>query len=62
MLLIGLFAVGLALFLFYEYNRRTEARQDERREQLNERRQKYLQKLLEVKKKQQDTTQDPPTN
>lgn len=58
----AIFAVGISLYLFYEYNRAKEDKQIERREKLNDRRQEYLQKLLQSRKKEQDaTTADPPT-
>jgi len=57
----ALFAAGISLYLFYEYNRAKEDKQMERREKLNDRRQEYLQKLLQSRKKEQDTPEDPPT-
>lgn len=58
----AIFAAGISLYLFYEYNRAKEDKQIERREKLNDRRQEYLQKLLQSRKKEQDaTTADPPT-
>ena len=56
----AIFAAGISLYLFYEYNRAKEDKQTERREKLNDRRQEYLQKLLQSRKKEQDAAEDPP--
>ena len=56
----AMFAAGISLYLFYEFNRVKEAKQDERRESLNDKRQQYLKQLIEAKKKEHGTTEDQP--
>lgn len=46
----GLLAIGISLYLFYEYNRVKKAKRKERRERMNEHRQGLLDKLLKSKK------------
>jgi len=52
--------VGVCLYLFYEFQRVKEERQEDRRESLNERRQEYLEKLIRAKKKEQGEAENPP--
>ncbi len=47
----AMFAAGISLYLFHNYNRTKQAKQDERRESLHEIRQQYLQQMIEVKKR-----------
>lgn len=56
----AMFAAGISLYLFHEYNRVKQAKQDERRESLNDTRQQYLNQLIEAKKKEQRTAEDQP--
>lgn len=57
----AIFAAGISLYYFYEFHRTKEAKQIERRDSLNERRQQYLQQLIKAKKKVRDTaTNQPP--
>ena len=55
----AMFAAGISLYLFYEYNRVKQAKQEERRESLNDRRQQYLQQLIEAKKKEPGAEEEP---
>lgn len=48
----AIFAAGISIFLFYEYNRVNQAKKDQRRETLDEKRQEYLQRLIAAKKKE----------
>jgi hypothetical protein len=54
-----MFGAGVAIFLFYEFNRKQHARKDERRESLHDTRQQYLQRMIELKRKQ-DAGKQPP--
>jgi len=54
----AMFAAGISLYLFYQYNRVNDARREERRESLNSTRQQYLQRLLEAKKRETGTAGD----
>ena len=56
-----MFGAGVAIFLFYEFNRKQHARKDERRESLHDTRQQYLQRMIEMKQKQEAAKQ-PPTD
>ena len=56
----GMIAAGISLYLFYQYNRVKEAKQDERRESLNDKRQQYLNQLIAAKKKEQRAAGDQP--
>lgn len=56
----AMFAAGISLYLFFEFNRVNQAKQDERRESLNDKRQQYLHQLIEAKRKQQGTAEDQP--
>lgn len=56
----ALFAAGVSLYLFHQYNRVKETKQEERRETLNEIRQQYLQRLIEQKRRENGFTSDPP--
>ena len=55
----AMFAAGISIYLFYEFNRVKEAKQDERRESLNDKRQQYIQLLIETKRKEQKTVESP---
>ena len=55
----ALFAAGISIYLFYEYNRVKEAKQEDRREGLHERRQEYLDQLIAAKKKESATLTEP---
>ena len=52
------FAAGISLYLFRNYNRTKQAKQDERRESLHEIRQQYLQQMIEAKKKEHGGGED----
>ena len=56
----GMFAAGISLYLFYNYNRAKEAKLDERRESLHEIRRQYLQGMIEAKKKGRGEVEDLP--
>ena len=51
----ALFAAGVSLDLFHQYNRVKETKQEEGRETLNEIRQQYLQHLIEQKEGKTDS-------
>ena len=52
----GAMLIIISLYLFREYNRVRRAKQEDRRERLNERRQKLLDNLLDAKKKNRSAT------
>ena len=54
-----MFGAGIAIFLFYEFNRKQHARRDERRESLRDTRQQYLQQMIELKRNQETVKQSP---
>jgi len=56
----GMFAAGISIYLFYEFNRVKQAKQEERRESLKDRRNQYLHQLIESRKKGTGTTEDKP--
>ena len=56
----AMFAAGISLYLFNEYNRRKEEKQRERRESLNDVRQQYLHQLIAAKRKEHGAVGDPP--
>jgi hypothetical protein len=47
----GLMAIFISLYIFYEHKRRNRLRREERREELNSRRQEFLEKLVASKNK-----------
>jgi hypothetical protein len=47
-----LFAAGVSLYLFHEFNRVRDGKNEQRRDRLNEKRQEYLDKLMEVKRRE----------
>ena len=47
----GLIAIFISFYIFYQHNRRTRLKREERREELNIRRQELLDKLIESKLK-----------
>lgn|GEM_PF-3199801 len=57
----AMFAAGISIYLFYEFNRVKQAKQEERRESLNDKRQQYLHQLIEGKRKEHGATEDQPT-
>jgi hypothetical protein len=56
-----MFAAGISIYLFNEFNRVKEEKQSERRESLNDVRQQYLNQLIAVKRKEQEAAEDQPT-
>ena len=50
----GLIAIFISFYLFYDHNRRKRLRHEERREELNNRRQEFLQKMLAPKNKKSE--------
>ena len=54
----GAMLIIISLYLFREYNRVRRAKQEDRRERLNERRQELLDNLLAAKKKKADPPQE----
>jgi hypothetical protein len=56
----AMFAAGISIYLFYEFNRVKQAKQEERRESLNDKRQQYLHHLIESRKKGTGTTDEKP--
>lgn len=48
----GLIAIGVALYYFYAYNRASRLRKEERREELNNRRQELLGRMIQIKKEE----------
>jgi hypothetical protein len=56
----AMLGAGISLYLFYEYNRVKEGKLIKRRESLNDLRRQYLRQLIEVKKKEYGTAEDPP--
>ena len=58
----GLLAVGISLYLFYEYNRAKEEKLEGRRVSLNDTRQQYLHKLIEAKMKGQSPEKGSPAS
>ena len=57
----AMFAAGISLYYFYEFNRAKEAKLDERRESLNDRRQEFLQQTIEAKRKKDAKNEHPST-
>jgi len=55
----AMFAAGISIYLFYEFSRVKEAKREQRRESLNDKRQQYLNQLIEAKKKEQKTEESP---
>ena len=55
----AMFAAGISIYLFYEFNRIKQAKQDQRRESLNDKRQQYIHQLIEAKSKEQKTAETP---
>jgi hypothetical protein len=55
----ALFAAGISIYLFYEFNRVKEAKRDQRRESLNDKRQQYIHQLIQANKKEQKTEEGP---
>ncbi|HXS56471.1 MAG TPA: hypothetical protein VN726_10135 [Hanamia sp.] len=53
----GLIAIFVSLYIFYQSNRKSQLRREERREQLNNRRQELLEKLIEAKNKKSGSSQ-----
>ncbi len=49
----GLVAAFISFYLFREFNRAKKTKRDERREEINERRQELLDNLLKAKKKEE---------
>ena len=47
----GFIAIFISLYIFREYNRVKKARQEERREEINQRRQELLDNVIKAKKK-----------
>jgi tRNA G37 N-methylase TrmD len=47
----GLMAIFISLYIFYEHKRINRLRREERREELNSRRQEFLEKLVASKNK-----------
>lgn len=45
----GLIAIFISFYIFYDHNRRKRLRHEERREELNNRRQEFLQKMLALR-------------
>ena len=54
----GAILIIISLYLFREYNRVRRAKQEDRRERLNERRQELLDNLHAAKKKKADPSQE----
>ena len=54
-----LFAAGISIYLFHEFNRVKKAKQDQRRESLNDKRQQYISKLIESKRKDRNAGEKP---
>ena len=55
----AMFAAGISIYLFYEFNRVKQAKQDQRRENLNDKRQQYIRQLIEANRKEQETGESP---
>ena len=55
----AMFAAGISIYLFYEFNRVKQAKQDQRRENLNDKRQQYIHQLIEAKRKEQKAAEYP---
>ena len=47
----GLMAIFISLYIFYEHKRRNRLKREERREELNSRRQEFLEKMVASKNK-----------
>ena len=56
----AMFAAGVSLYLFHRFNQVNRGKQEERRESLNDTRQRYLQQLIDAKKKEAQGTKDQP--
>jgi len=56
-----MFAAGISIYLFNEFNRAKEEKQSERRESLNDVRQQYLHQLIAAKRKEHGAVEDQPT-
>jgi hypothetical protein len=54
----GAMLIIISLYLFREYNRVRRAKEEDRRERLNERRQELMDNLLAAKKKKVDPPQE----
>ena len=52
----GLIAIFISFYIFYEHNRRNRLRQEERREELNSRRQELLNQLVKSKSKEKNSS------
>ena len=58
MIYIAVFAALASIYLFTEYNRVQKTKKDERREQINERRQELLDNVLKSKEKKSPSEND----
>ena len=55
----AMFAAGISIYLFYEFNRVKQAKQDQRRDSLNDKRQQYINQLIEARRKEQKMVDRP---